>query len=59
MALVEYFNFYNHDRPHQSLNYKMPAKLYQPSVMNKLTVINKEKEAKRNFTSSITNESYI
>ena len=59
MTLVEYFNFYNHDRPHQSLNYKMPAEIYQPSVMNKLTDTNKEKEAKRNLTTTITDESYI
>ena len=24
-GLTEYFNFYNHDRPHQSLNYRTPA----------------------------------
>jgi len=59
MALVEYFNFYNHDRPHQSLNYKMPAEIYCPSVMNKLTDTNKEKETKRNLTTTITDESYI
>lgn len=59
MALVEYFNFYNHDRPHQALDYKMPVEIYSPSVMNKLTDTNKEKEAKRNFTTTITNESYI
>jgi putative transposase len=56
MALVEYFNFYNHDRPHQSLHYKSPVEIYQPSVMNILTDINKEKVAKRNFTTSTSNE---
>jgi putative transposase len=57
MALVEYFNFYNNDRPHQSLNYKSPVEIYQPSVMNILTDINKEKSSpKRNFTTSSSNE---
>jgi len=23
-----YFNFYNHERPHQSLNYMTPAEVY-------------------------------
>ena len=23
-----YFNFYNNERPHQSLNYKTPAEIY-------------------------------
>lgn len=59
IALVEYFNFYNHDRPHQSLGYKTPAQKYQPIVMNIVTDINKEKVAKRNLTSSTTNESSI
>jgi putative transposase len=27
--LKNYFNFYNHERPHQSLNYKMPAQVYR------------------------------
>jgi putative transposase len=47
MALVEYFNFYNHDRPHQSLYYKTPEQIYQPSGMNMLTDMNKEKVAKK------------
>jgi len=46
MALVEYFNFYNHDRPHQSLSYKTPAEVYKPTVMNTFALINKEKEEK-------------
>jgi putative transposase len=54
LALVEYFNFYNHDRLHQSLSYKAPAEVYQSTVMNKLTVANKEKEAKRNLTTTTT-----
>ena len=28
IAVKEYFDFYNHKRPHQSLNYKVPADLY-------------------------------
>jgi putative transposase len=59
MALVEYFNFYNLDRPHQSLNYKMPEEIYRPSILNRLTNTNKEKDAKRNLTTTITDESYI
>jgi len=27
-GLKEYFHFYNHTRPHQSLNYKTPAQIY-------------------------------
>lgn len=27
-GLKDYFNFYNHRRPHQSLNYQTPAKIY-------------------------------
>lgn len=50
MAMVEYFNFYNLERPHQSLDYKTPTEIYEPDVMNKLTDMNKEKEAKRNLT---------
>jgi hypothetical protein len=56
MALAEYFNFYNYDRPHQSLSYKTPADIYQPLVMNRLTDTNKEKVTKRNSTSTIPNE---
>ena len=39
LALTEYFNFYNHDRGHQSLNYKTPAEIYP---MNALTKTKKE-----------------
>lgn len=56
MALVEYFNFYNHDRLHQSLSYKTPAEAYGPAVLNRLALINKEKEAKRNSIVVTTNE---
>jgi putative transposase len=27
-GLKEYFLFYNHNRPHQSLDYKTPAEIY-------------------------------
>lgn len=47
MALTEYFNFYNHDRGHQSLGYKTPAQVYQSTVLNILTDMNKEKSAKK------------
>ncbi|MBI5755273.1 transposase, partial [Candidatus Peregrinibacteria bacterium] len=26
--IKQYFTFYNHFRPHQSLNYKTPAEIY-------------------------------
>ena len=29
-ALQEYFDYYNHERFHQSLNYKRPAEIYLP-----------------------------
>ena len=29
-ALVNYFDYYNHRRPHQSLDYKTPAEIYFP-----------------------------
>jgi putative transposase len=50
MALVEYFNFYNDDRQHQSLKYQTPAEIYFKNDLNILTHMNKEKEAKRNLT---------
>jgi putative transposase len=28
LGLTRYFNFYNHDRPHQSLEYRTPAQVY-------------------------------
>ena len=55
MALVEYFNFYNQDRGHQSNDYKTPAEVYLQRDTNILTHFNKKKEAKRNFTTT-TNE---
>jgi len=27
-GLQAYFSFYNHDRPHQSLNYRAPAEVH-------------------------------
>jgi len=29
LGLTEYFEFYNHERPHQSLSYKTPAMVYE------------------------------
>lgn len=31
-GLTEYFHFYNHKRPHQSLDYQTPAALYRSSI---------------------------
>jgi len=31
IGLHDYFRFYNHDRPHQSLNYRVPAEVYRPA----------------------------
>jgi putative transposase len=47
LALVEYFNFYNQDRGHQSLDYKTPEEVYQSKDMNILTHFNKEKSSKK------------
>ena len=55
MGIVEYFNFYNLERLHQSLDYKTPEEIYQAKVLNILTDANKEKEAKRNLATT-TNE---
>ena len=30
--LKQYFNYYNNERPHQSLNYQTPAEVYFPSL---------------------------
>lgn len=32
-GLKEYFDFYNHERPHQSLDYKTPAEVYLAGTM--------------------------
>jgi putative transposase len=34
-ALDQYFRFYNHERPHQALDYRTPAQLYQPRLIRK------------------------
>jgi transposase InsO family protein len=34
-GLKKYFNFYNYERPHQSLNYKTPSELYLITESNK------------------------
>ncbi len=33
-GLQEYFQFYNHSRPHQSLNYRKPAEVYAVGVIH-------------------------
>jgi len=43
LALTEYFNFYNHQRLHQSLDYKTPAEVYLCPKINQLTTTEKEK----------------
>lgn len=35
-ALDRYFCFYNHERPHQALEYRTPAELYQPQRRKKI-----------------------
>jgi len=30
--LTEYFDFYNHQRPHQSLDYQPPVKIYRDKI---------------------------
>ena len=30
-GLQNYFDFYNHERPHQSLGYRMPSEVYTPN----------------------------
>jgi putative transposase len=45
--LLEYFTNYNDNRPHQSLNYKTPSEIYQPTLINILTKMNKEKSSKK------------
>ena len=47
IGLSEYFNFYNNQRLHQGLSYKTPAEIYRPTVINKITLINKEKRSKK------------
>ena len=34
-SLARYFDFYNHERPHQSLQYKTPAEVYGQSALGK------------------------
>jgi len=34
-SLARYFDFYNHERPHQSLQYKAPAEVYGQRILSK------------------------
>lgn len=43
LGLTRYFNFYNYERPHQSLDYQTPAQVYF-KVQNSLQFIPMEKE---------------
>lgn len=37
LGIARYFEFYNYQHPHQSLNYQTPAALYHAEPMLKLT----------------------
>ena len=39
MGLVRYFDFYNHDRPHQSLNYATPATIHDPLCQDRCRLL--------------------
>lgn len=41
--LTRFFNFYNYERPHQALNYQIPAQVYFKE-QNSLQFIPMEKE---------------
>ena len=47
LGLTEYFSYYNHQRPHQSLNYKTPAQVYLDRVEGEKDFI-KTKEIYKN-----------
>jgi len=38
-SLKKYFNFYNHERPHQSCNGQTPAKIYYGRVSDPLVPV--------------------
>ena len=45
-AIKDYMKFYNHQRPHQSLNYKTPGAVHfslsEHALVNKSTILTKE-----------------
>jgi len=44
LGLTEYFEFYNHERPHQSLSYKTPAMVYKNGEGGGARIIDKFKK---------------
>jgi putative transposase len=44
-GLTRYLDFYNYERPHQSLNYRTPAEVYYNHVKVQDTLINSERES--------------
>jgi putative transposase len=45
LGLTEYFEFYNHERPHQSLSYKTPAMVYKSGEDGGARIVDKFKKA--------------
>ena len=44
-GLTRYLDFYNYERPHQSLDYRTPAEVYYNHVKVHDTLINSERES--------------
>ena len=44
LGLTEYFQFYNHERPHQSLSYKTPAMVYKSGEDGGARIVDKFKK---------------
>jgi hypothetical protein len=44
LGLTEYFEFYNHERPHQSLSYKTPAMVYKDRKGGGARIVDKFKK---------------
>jgi putative transposase len=49
LGLTEYFEFYNTERPHQSLSYSTPDQVYQTANGGGATIVDKFKERKTRF----------
>lgn len=45
LGLTEYFEFYNHERPHQSLSYKTPAMVYKSGEDGGARIVDKFNKA--------------